>query len=77
MTTHFNLQDVVDRALADSGSPDPHGIGRHALMRIGPGDREAALLIALCAYVEARMYEMQDESIPVRTIATINDVRPA
>ena len=57
----FDLRAVVDRALDTSDEPDPRQVARNALLRIPVEHREQALLTALECYVEARLYERQDE----------------
>ena len=73
--SELNLHTVVDRALDASPAPDPHAVARAALMRIPVGSREDALLLALAAYVEARIYERQEDPMPTRTVSTVGELR--
>ncbi len=57
----FDLRAIVDRTLDTSDEPDPRQVARGALLRIPVEHREQALLTALEHYVEARVYERQDE----------------
>ncbi len=71
----LDLQWVVDRALDSSDAADPHVVARNVLMRIRPEDRDDALLLALAAYVEARVYERQDDPMPTRTVPRADSLR--
>ncbi len=71
----LDLQRVVDRALDRTEEADPHTVARNVLMRIKPEDREDALLLAMAAYVEARVYERQNESLPTTTVARADQLR--
>ena len=75
MAQPLNLQNIVDKALASSPHPDPHVVARSVLMRIPVESRSDAMLIALAAYVEARVLEAQNDPQPTVTCATVADVR--
>ena len=65
--TPDELRKIVDRELDRSDAADPRDVARTAIMRIPAKDREAALVIALGTFIEARIYERQDESLPPDT----------
>ncbi len=69
----FDLQALVDRTLDRSLEADPHQLARNILMRIAPADREEALLLALAAYTEARIYERQGIGWTTTPSALIDD----
>ncbi len=71
----LDLQRVVDPALDLTEKADPHILSRDVLMRIRPEDREDALLLALAAYVEARVYERQNDPFPTTTVARADQLR--
>jgi hypothetical protein len=71
----FDLQRIVDKALDGSREPHPHQVARQTLLRIAPEYREEALLVALATYVEARIYERQDDPMPSSTVARADSLR--
>jgi len=71
----FDLQRLVDKALDRGDDADPHLIARAVLLRITPDQREEALLVALATYVEARIYERGDDSLPSPTHPSADSLR--